>query len=189
MIRTALPALLAMTLAGCASSMSGLGGTERYACRAPEGAQCTSVSGVYANTLRGALPSAQAAQPSESAAPAAAYAPAPLPKAQGGAPGLASAAIRSAPRLLRVWIAPWEDSDGDLHEASTVHLLADSGRWLIEHVRPATPRRAFAVTPPAAANPAPPAARPAGEAPAPVERLPLGPGEARPPGEASPEQP
>jgi conjugal transfer pilus assembly protein TraV len=43
--------------------------------------------------------------------------------------------IRSAPRLLRVWFAPWEDTDGDLHDQSYVYLPVDSGRWLIEHNR------------------------------------------------------
>jgi conjugal transfer pilus assembly protein TraV len=43
--------------------------------------------------------------------------------------------IRSAPRVLRVWFAPWEDSDGDLHDQSYVYLPVDSGRWLVEHNR------------------------------------------------------
>jgi uncharacterized protein YceK len=38
-----------IVLSGCASSLSGVGSTESYACKAPIGAQCTSVSGVYAN--------------------------------------------------------------------------------------------------------------------------------------------
>jgi conjugal transfer pilus assembly protein TraV len=43
--------------------------------------------------------------------------------------------IRSAPLVLRVWFAPWEDTDGDLHDQSYVYLPVDSGRWLIEHNR------------------------------------------------------
>ena len=42
--------------AGCASTMSGLGGEGSYACKAPEGTQCTSVSGVYANSIHGPVP-------------------------------------------------------------------------------------------------------------------------------------
>ena len=41
-----------IVLSGCASSLSGVGSTENYACKAPIGAQCTSVSGVYANATR-----------------------------------------------------------------------------------------------------------------------------------------
>ncbi len=48
---------------------------------------------------------------------------------QTGAP------IRSAPRILRVWFAPWEDNDGDLHDQSYVYLGVDAGKWQIEHTR------------------------------------------------------
>jgi hypothetical protein len=44
----------ALGLSGCASNLSGIGGTPTYACKAPAGAQCTSVSGVYANAGQGA---------------------------------------------------------------------------------------------------------------------------------------
>jgi conjugal transfer pilus assembly protein TraV len=50
--------------------------------------------------------------------------------------------------VLRLWIAPWEDADGDLHEASVLHVLVDTGRWLIERVIPANRQRVDAVRPP-----------------------------------------
>jgi conjugal transfer pilus assembly protein TraV len=50
--------------------------------------------------------------------------------------------------VLRLWIAPWEDADGDLHEASVVHVLVDTGRWLVERVIPANRQRVDAVRPP-----------------------------------------
>ena len=46
------PLLFALALSGCASTLSGVGGADGYACKAPEGAMCTSVSGVYANTAQ-----------------------------------------------------------------------------------------------------------------------------------------
>jgi conjugal transfer pilus assembly protein TraV len=76
-------------------------------------------------------------------------------------PAQSTAALRTAPRVLRLWIAPWEDSDGDLHEASTVHVLIDHGRWLIERVRPAPRGPRMGVTPPSAPSTAPTSA-PAG---------------------------
>jgi conjugal transfer pilus assembly protein TraV len=51
---------------------------------------------------------------------------------------------------LRLWIAPWEDSDGDLHDASFVHVVVDTGRWLIERVRPVPLNRLDGITPPTA---------------------------------------
>lgn len=134
--------------AGCASTMSGLGGEGSYACKAPVGTQCTSVSGVYANSTHGPVPASVLPKP--------ATAPASAPSASPGASGSASTAavgtpatpIRSQPRVLRLWIAPWEDADGDLHEASVVHVLVDTGRWLIERVVPANRNRVDAVRPP-----------------------------------------
>ena len=137
---------------GCASTMSGLGGEGSYACKAPVGSQCTSVSGVYANSIHG--------QPPASALPKPADPPAKTPA--GAAPLAASASptttarpadksptsLRSQPRVLRLWIAPWEDADGDLHEASVVHVLVDTGRWLIERVVPASQNRIDSVRPP-----------------------------------------
>jgi type IV conjugative transfer system lipoprotein TraV len=137
--------LVALTLAGCASTLSGVGGADGYACKAPEGAMCTSVSGIYANSAQGmpklAKPSAQKPPPDEPVA----YGATPMAPGRAAA---ASSSLRSNPRLLRLWIAPWEDADGDLHEQALVHVVVDSGRWLIEHVRPATGSRVDGVAPP-----------------------------------------
>ena len=186
-------------LSGCASNLSGVGGTPTYACKAPAGAQCTSVSGVYANAGQGArqllgsdapravgsgalgtpvadatshgpvVRSGAGAPAPKSSAVETRPAPAPAsgattvaPTAPSGAvPAHSTAALRTAPRVLRLWIAPWEDSDGDLHEASTVNVLIDHGRWLIERVRPAPRGPRMGVTPPSAPSTAPTSA-PAG---------------------------
>ncbi len=150
-------ALLALT--GCASTLSGIGGTEHYACKAPIGAQCMSVSGVYANAGLGAAQLTQAKPlpqdlPKNVDAPYnATNAPATSPAQfsnQSATPSNGSTTpLRSAPRILRLWIAPWEDRDGDLHEAAAIHVLVDHGRWLIEHVRPARQQPPPGVTPPA----------------------------------------
>jgi len=207
-----LTALLAGTavlgLSGCASNLSGVGGTPTYACKAPAGAQCTSVSGVYANAGQGARQLLGSETPratgsgalgtsaadttshrpvvrSGAGAPASnpsAIEPRPAPPSahpasngtattvaptspSGAVPAQSTAALRTAPRVLRLWIAPWEDSDGDLHEASTVHVLIDHGRWLIERVRPAPRGPRMGVTPPAAPSAAPASAPPGAQAP------------------------
>jgi len=132
---TLLVGATATLLGGCASTMSGLGGEGSYACKAPVGSQCTSVSGVYANSIHGQPPASALPKPAKGPLSAA-----PTPTA---APGLGAppSALRSQPRVLRLWIAPWEDADGDLHEASAVHVLVDTGRWLIERVTPANRQR------------------------------------------------
>jgi conjugal transfer pilus assembly protein TraV len=167
---------IAALSAGCASSMSSLGGEGSYACKAPVGTQCTSVSGVYANSTHGPVPASVLPKP--------ATAPPSAPSASPGASGSATAAalstpatpIRSQPRVLRLWIAPWEDADGDLHEASVVHVLVDTGRWLIERVVPANRSRVDAVRPPvpssAPASSGPSASEPTSRAEAGPDRFP-----------------
>jgi conjugal transfer pilus assembly protein TraV len=56
---------------------------------------------------------------------------------------------------VRLWIAPWEDSEGDLHEASVVHLVIDQGRW--QMAPPASVPASPAVRPLGGANPPGPA--------------------------------
>ena len=137
---------------GCASTMSGLGGEGSYACKAPVGSQCTSVSGVYANSIHGQPPASALPKPADPPAKTPASTP---PIASGASPtptaravDKSPTALRSQPRVLRLWIAPWEDADGDLHEASVVHVLVDTGRWLIERVVPTSRNRIDAVRPP-----------------------------------------
>jgi conjugal transfer pilus assembly protein TraV len=197
----------ALVLSGCASNLSGVGGTPTYACKAPAGAQCTSVSGVYANAGQGArqllgsdapravgpgplgtsaadetshgpvvrsgagaaAPKASPAETRPASAPASGATTVAPTAPPGAVPAPSTAAMRTAPRVLRLWIAPWEDSDGDLHEASTVNVLIDHGRWLIERVRPAPRSPRIGVTPPATPSAAPvsapPGAQPAGISP------------------------
>lgn len=150
--------LPALALGGCASTLSGVGGVDRYACKAPEGALCTSVSGIYANSVHGVLPQANSpGRKLEAALPQ--YGARFNVPMKSEAPS--SAALRSHPRVLRLWIAPWEDADGDLNEDSLVHVVIDTGRWLIEHVRPAARSHLDGVAPPIApTQEAPPAAAP-----------------------------
>jgi len=148
-------------LGGCSTqNLSGIGGDTTFKCKAPEGVQCQSVSGNYANARAGNLPSqrpqgdagqgasgagssmslveaaSRAGAASVTAMTATAAAP---PRASATAFASRSAvaaplgAIRSDPTVIRIWVAPWEDADGDLMDQTYVYLPIDSGRWLIEH--------------------------------------------------------
>lgn len=194
MARTA-AAVLLLPLAGC-MNMSGLSGSSRYACAAPEGVACDSVSGTYTNALHNNLPSQQAlASRSEtregSPEPARAVAaPTTLPPARqpiSGAPrsiadgdsdGVPSLALRSQARVLRLWTKPWEDADGDLWDQGYVYVQVDAGRWQIDHVRQRIRDQYAPLRPPPAPAPtalptgAPPSAEPEAASPAggPVQR-------------------
>lgn len=142
---------VASALSGCVGTMTGMGGESTYACKAPSGVLCTSMAGVYSNSIQNNLPSQLQAEhrvPQENAP-----APAPVPErpssTQWRAVADSGVPIRSAPRNLRVWISPWEDNDGDFRDQSYVYVTVDSGRWLLEHNRraiadeyaPARPQR------------------------------------------------
>ena len=132
---------LLLPLSAC-MNMSGLGGDSKYACKAPEGVACDSVSGTYANALHHNLPSQQArrspaARQEDSGEPAPpATARAPLSATAGdAAPGVTPSPLRSQARILRLWIKPWEDADGDLYDQGYVYVQVDNGQWLIDHVQ------------------------------------------------------
>lgn len=137
-------AAFCVTLTGC-GSITGLDGTSSYGCKAPEGVKCDSVSGTYYNALQNNLPSQR-----KSSLPAPGGIPAPamparqdallVTAASGTAPSRAAAAyqptpLRAAPRVMRLWIKPWEDADRDLNGESLVYVQVDDGRWLVDHVQ------------------------------------------------------
>ena len=144
MKRAALWGSLALALAGCAGTMSGLDGPGRFSCKAPDGITCASLSGVYANALQNHLPGQAGSIDAARSERAAATIQRPVPSF--GQP------IRSAQKVRRVWLAPWEDDDEVLHDQSYLYLVVDPGRWQVEHARrqagegyrPVLPPRAFA---------------------------------------------
>ncbi len=165
--RTGWTASVLALLAGC-SSMSGLDGESRYACQAPIGVACDSVSGTYANAVRNNLPAQRAApaaatphpatpdtsgatlQPAQSRTTSATLPPLAGTSAGSGVGvgnGLelnpsADMALRSPPRVLRLWTQAWEDRDGDLHDQTYVYVLIDSGQWRMAHIRQQTRQQA-----------------------------------------------
>lgn len=144
--------LCALWLAGC-SSITGLDGASQYACKAPEGVKCDSVSGNYYNAIQNNLPaqrkptgaSNSASLPDPQSAPSehriSAFS---VPtsavtaaRTAGTVEGTAylAAPLRAGPRVLRLWIKPWEDADRDLNGESLVYVQVDNGRWLVDHVQ------------------------------------------------------
>lgn len=167
-LRAGMVALL-LPLAACVN-MSGLGADSEYACAAPEGVACDSVSGTYANAVHHNLPSQRRPQ----AAPAQTAGPAPSPTGSADAPGNATApprptpgalaltdtssfapqALRSQARYLRLWIKPWEDIDGDLFDQAHVYVQVDHGHWQIDHVRQHIREKYSPLRPPVSSAPA-----------------------------------
>lgn len=141
-IPLAVPVLAACVLGGCAN-VTGLDAKSSYSCQAPAGVQCQSMSGVYENSIRNNLPSQRPGEPAGGRATEA------VPMYPQSAPGgprylttsLGAGAVapgtplRTGPKVLRLWIKPWEDSDRDLHGESLIYVQVDNGRWMVEHAQ------------------------------------------------------
>lgn len=168
-------AATAATLAGCSGTM-GLGGSSEFACPLTGGVTCENVSNVYRMSRNGTLPNKapapSPATPSSSSAPPPSPSGPPVEMAPVRQAAVASAVpvssvtpgrstspspmpIRSQPRILRGWIVPYEDADGDLVGDAYVFIPVDSGRWMVEHARQRI-RDAYAPARPAAAAAAAP---------------------------------
>lgn len=147
--------MMALYLGGC-SSLSGYDSQSKFSCKAPDGVSCSSLSGVYANAVQNNLPGLQPGKrekEEDNGKPSSNDDMTHQATTQRALPGKAdnrnrqpTTTITGTPlqsgdpihvpaRVLRVWIAPWEDEDGDLHDQSYVYMLADYGRWMIEHNR------------------------------------------------------
>ena len=132
---------LLLPLAAC-MNMSGLGGESKYACKAPDGVACDSVSGTYANALHNNLPSQQAQRSARRQKEAFEESPSSkvgraISSATANASGMAvtPSPLRTQARILRLWIKPWEDADGDLYDQGYVYVQVDNGQWQIDHVQ------------------------------------------------------
>ena len=134
-------AALGLLMAGC-GNMSGLGGSEQYGCRAPAGVQCQSVSGNYYNSVR-ATTRLPASGTGAQRMPSAPLMNTSLSRSAGlrpnhavaGTAGFEPQPLRSSPRILRLWIKPWEDADHDLVDQSFVYVRVDQGKWMLDHVQ------------------------------------------------------
>ncbi len=120
--------IVALGLNGCAGSLTGLEGESKFACKAPDGVTCSSLSGIYANAVANNLPALRKEGKGAQAA---------TTQTKGalitGAVASSGDPLRIQPKVLRIWIAPWEDTEGDLHDQSYLYVVANSGRWATEH--------------------------------------------------------
>lgn len=134
-IQTPLALSLVAFVSGC-TNMSGLDANSNYSCPAPPGVVCKPMSEVYRSPARSAstvpadtaMANARGAnsmhvgiKSTNSALPVTPFLP------DDAFP------LRSQPKVLRIWAAPYGDTDGDLHEDHRMYLQVDSGHWMIEH--------------------------------------------------------
>ncbi|GJI98179.1 hypothetical protein RugamoR57_48970 [Duganella caerulea] len=131
-------------LAGC-GDMSGLGGSTQFACKAPVGVHCESLSATYYNSLADNLPAQRPVPPPVGRPGAGTGSPAAAALRTAAPPntGYAPTALRAPGREMRVWIKAWQDDDKDLVDQSYVYLVVSEGEWRVAHVQ-RQERNAFA---------------------------------------------
>lgn len=146
-------------LSGCAQAVSAYGGESTFSCAAKfeEGMPCDSISGTALNYSTGNLKWQQKdggpSRPSDIAAvmQATTMQPAvvglPGPGVSSGTPverlsprqmpTLASGMpLRIPERVLRIWVAPYEDEEGALNDQKYVYLTVNRGSWQLEANKP-----------------------------------------------------
>jgi conjugal transfer pilus assembly protein TraV len=163
-----LGAIAATALSGCA--LSGLDADNKFSCQAPPGVTCMSVSGIYANAKQKNLPGLRTDQAasapsgqqqgaqktmvnyngadSASGTASSKYSPRNMGAPNSGQP------LRTPVRVLRIWMAPYEDQDGDLHDQQYFYVTVNTGDWAIEANRLNILTRFQHVYPLSANNPA-----------------------------------
>jgi conjugal transfer pilus assembly protein TraV len=151
MNKRTLQTLLVAGLAGSVLGGCGIVGPTHYSCPAPNGVTCMSESELYQATedtdqvtghahqehagVRTGVPKRQAridlvndalTLNDDSMDPRwpAVAAPAEIP-------------VRTPSRVMRIWVAPWEDGQGDLHVGGVVYTEIEPRRWSIGEPTPA----------------------------------------------------
>jgi conjugal transfer pilus assembly protein TraV len=143
----ALLGLLLAMLSGC-SGLSGLDGSNKFSCAAASGVNCQSISGVSQNAEAGNLPfqrgeASREKQENRDNRKTVAddneppdYAPERLKKQKMSPADMraiyTSEPLRQAPLVLRIWVAPFEDEEGDLHDQSIFYTQVHTGRWMVD---------------------------------------------------------
>ena len=126
--RAPMLAIVTLGLTGCAGTLTGLEGESKFACKAPDGVTCSSLSGIYANAVANNLPALRKERKGDQGATSQSK-----DSVITGQAASSGDPLRIQPTVLRIWIAPWEDTDGDLHDQSYLYVVANPGRWAIEH--------------------------------------------------------
>jgi len=128
--------LFALSVSACA------GGSSRYGCPAKSGHSCKSVSEVYAETTSGAenasLPLRKPRENKKSARTKKKFPKGMRFHAEKDTRGDEDASraedampVYIPPRVIRLWVAPWQDARGVFHSEKYIYVLAGRGKWSI----------------------------------------------------------
>lgn len=147
LVRLAVAIGLGSSIAGCSTLT---GGNDEFSCSGqPEGVRCMSAREVYQQTENpGPVRIAEVRKEREAksrretereqtvpAAPHSASRAVELPRSQDPLP------VRTTPKIMRIWIAPWEDDNGDLIGNGIVYTEIEERRWNVGIGKPPREQR------------------------------------------------
>ena len=125
-------------LTGCGSITGLMDAHDAFGCPIGTGINCTTLSQTYAreNALAESAQRPQILSKTEAPSPKAGK-PARLRPGtrQEGLRHLPTLSARAPERVLLLWVLPWVDERGDLHDASRVWMRVEDASWRIERVR------------------------------------------------------
>jgi conjugal transfer pilus assembly protein TraV len=136
--------------AGCSSMLSGLDAKTEFHCSAPVGIPCQSITATNHQLNTGGMAQTQAKEDEEkrpvATVPVYVETPAKI-SPKGLATPNTGVPLRSPERILRVWVAPFEDRDGTLYDQRYMYVMVEAGRWMIEANRVALRERFQVIRP------------------------------------------
>ena len=107
----------ALSLSACTST--GLDASNRFKCTVKDSSECESISETYSSSISGRKKGMSDDMLQANNA---------LRKTPySGMP------VRTPISVLRIWVAPWEDLDGDLRDQSLMYVALNESRWQIAH--------------------------------------------------------
>jgi conjugal transfer pilus assembly protein TraV len=132
---------IALTVSLMALLLSIVSCGPKYACRnTMAGVKCETPTEVYQHVIEGSLKDQVAAERPPKADKNLPDKDVKVSMKKPEEPGIASQMefkeerkpIRIQPRVVRLWLAPWEDSDGDLHMGGFIYVeVAGKKRWVL----------------------------------------------------------
>lgn len=99
-----------------------------YTCGDVPDAVCQSVSDTFAQTQARTALKSRAAAPPDSAGAGPGVVPGPEPLGQDAA---FDDPFLTRPRLLRILVTPWQDTEHDLHAGGYVYIRMEESQWVL----------------------------------------------------------
>ena len=124
-ISTASVCAAAAFAAGGCTSVTGLDASDSFSCPRAQGYPCSSLSNTYLIEEGSSSEKEDSTVEASTAAPTSDAASRALPK-------------RILPQTASVWIAPWLDAEGDLHDACRIYIEVSPAGWAAAKFRDET---------------------------------------------------